>query len=90
MNPQNIAIECPECQTTYHPKRLGITIPDDPEKTVTLTVACPVCRRAFNASVVAEIRTEAPAQGWVDWLLRRTPMLPEAFEWTCVTHLREE
>lgn len=44
-------IQCPHCETSYAPKRLGL----DPEKRQIFTVKCMVCGNDFNGAVVHDV-----------------------------------
>lgn len=64
-------IECPSCGTMYTPERLGIKLPGM-GMSVMLTVLCPVCKKAFDATIEEKVLELVPQiQGWVDWALRR-------------------
>jgi predicted Zn finger-like uncharacterized protein len=66
-----LRIECPNCQTSYTSKRLGIN-ELMPEATAVVTVKCLTCSQDFDARVEPNYVTNEP--GWFQkYIMRRKP-----------------
>lgn len=68
----SVRIQCPECATSYTGERLGIVL--RPTDSMSVTVACMVCKRSFDTFIEPNFTTSEV--GWfARTILRRQPVV---------------